>query len=158
VATGRVANMFDLNGPNVVVDAGGNSLLESLRLAELWLGRGDADLLLTRAMKTPRFVHPARPGTGGPDETAHRHAGTAEGMARAHGWQPLALRPVGAVGDDSLVVTSIDGAGPTTAETRIPVSEVQIAGLGELANAVHGAQRGTTSALRWTAAAIAAAN
>src|SRR5439155_14967232 len=45
VAAGRVANVFDLNGPNLVLDAGGSSLFESIALAETWLSSGVCTLV-----------------------------------------------------------------------------------------------------------------
>lgn len=46
VIAGRVANVFNLGGSNMVVDVGGESLRESLCLAAKMLGRGECELVL----------------------------------------------------------------------------------------------------------------
>jgi 3-oxoacyl-(acyl-carrier-protein) synthase/NAD(P)-dependent dehydrogenase (short-subunit alcohol dehydrogenase family)/acyl-CoA thioesterase FadM len=47
IAAGRVCNLLDFKGPNIVIDADVNSLLESIRTAKLMLENGnDVDLLL----------------------------------------------------------------------------------------------------------------
>jgi acyl transferase domain-containing protein/NAD(P)-dependent dehydrogenase (short-subunit alcohol dehydrogenase family) len=50
VATGRVANVFDLSGPNVVVDKGRESLAEALRVGVALLDHGDCKLVLAGGM------------------------------------------------------------------------------------------------------------
>jgi acyl transferase domain-containing protein/NAD(P)-dependent dehydrogenase (short-subunit alcohol dehydrogenase family) len=46
VTAGRVANMFDLNGPNIVIDMGQDSLLQSLFVARQLLAHGDCKIVL----------------------------------------------------------------------------------------------------------------
>lgn len=46
VTAGRIANMFDLNGPNIVIDMGGNSLLQSLFIARQLLIHNDCKIVL----------------------------------------------------------------------------------------------------------------
>jgi acyl transferase domain-containing protein/NAD(P)-dependent dehydrogenase (short-subunit alcohol dehydrogenase family) len=46
VTAGRIANMFDLNGPNIVVDAGPSSLLQGLFVARQLLTHNDCRLVL----------------------------------------------------------------------------------------------------------------
>ena len=46
LTTGRMANMFDLKGPNLVVDMGNHSLVESLCIAESMLAFEDCKIVL----------------------------------------------------------------------------------------------------------------
>jgi NAD(P)-dependent dehydrogenase (short-subunit alcohol dehydrogenase family) len=46
VISGRVANMFELNGPNVVIDMGANSLFQSILVARDFLAHGDCKAVL----------------------------------------------------------------------------------------------------------------
>lgn len=46
VIAGRVANIFDLHGPNLTVDAGSASLIEALRVADAMLRRGECKMVL----------------------------------------------------------------------------------------------------------------
>jgi len=46
VAAGRVAHMFDLHGPNIVVDMGGNSLFQSVMVARDLLQHDDCKVAL----------------------------------------------------------------------------------------------------------------
>jgi acyl transferase domain-containing protein/NAD(P)-dependent dehydrogenase (short-subunit alcohol dehydrogenase family) len=46
VISGRVANMFELNGPNVVIDMGVNSLFQSILVARDFLAHGDCKAVL----------------------------------------------------------------------------------------------------------------
>ena len=46
VISGRVANMFELNGPNVVIDMGSNSLFQSLMVARDFLMHGECKAVL----------------------------------------------------------------------------------------------------------------
>lgn len=46
VISGRVANMFDLNGPNIVVDMGQNSMFQAIRVAAEFLNHNDCKLVL----------------------------------------------------------------------------------------------------------------
>jgi 3-oxoacyl-(acyl-carrier-protein) synthase/NAD(P)-dependent dehydrogenase (short-subunit alcohol dehydrogenase family) len=46
VAAGRIASLFDLNGPNIVVDMADHSLLQAVWIARQLLSHGDCDLAL----------------------------------------------------------------------------------------------------------------
>jgi acyl transferase domain-containing protein/NAD(P)-dependent dehydrogenase (short-subunit alcohol dehydrogenase family) len=46
VTAGRIANMFDLNGPNIVIDMGDKSLLQSLFIARRLLVHDDCKMVL----------------------------------------------------------------------------------------------------------------
>lgn len=47
VAAGRIASLFDLNGPNIVVDMADHSLLQAVAIAAQLLSHGDCDLVLS---------------------------------------------------------------------------------------------------------------
>ncbi|GAA3683976.1 hypothetical protein GCM10022267_83510 [Lentzea roselyniae] len=46
IISGRVANYFDLHGPNMLLDTGADSTFSALRAAASYLGSGDVDLAL----------------------------------------------------------------------------------------------------------------
>ena len=46
VVAGRVTNMFDLNGPNIVVDMGASSLFQSIAVAAEFLAHKDSKIML----------------------------------------------------------------------------------------------------------------
>ena len=46
VAAGRIASLYDLNGPNVVVDMADRSLVQAVWIARQFLSHGDCDLAL----------------------------------------------------------------------------------------------------------------
>src|SRR6185437_707462 len=51
IAAARVANLLDLQGPNLVIDAGGRTLFEVLSAAERWLTCGTADAMLASVFR-----------------------------------------------------------------------------------------------------------
>jgi acyl transferase domain-containing protein len=55
VISGRVANMFDLNGPNVVIDMGANSLFQSILVARDFLTHGDCKAVLAGGLNAVRM-------------------------------------------------------------------------------------------------------
>jgi NAD(P)-dependent dehydrogenase (short-subunit alcohol dehydrogenase family) len=61
VATGRVANVFDLNGPNVVVDKGRLSLAQALAVGASFLQHGDCKMVLAGGLHAAAR---AKDGTG----------------------------------------------------------------------------------------------
>jgi acyl transferase domain-containing protein/NAD(P)-dependent dehydrogenase (short-subunit alcohol dehydrogenase family)/acyl-CoA thioesterase FadM len=65
VAAGRVANVLDLHGPNMIVDAGGPSLLEALRIAEAILRRGESKLALAGGVNAYAGIEPQLSAVGG---------------------------------------------------------------------------------------------
>ena len=54
VISGRVANMFELHGPNVVIDMGSNSLFQSLMVAKDFLMHGECKAVLAGALNAVR--------------------------------------------------------------------------------------------------------
>lgn len=60
VAAGRVASLFDLNGPNLVVDDGEESLFRALEVAHGFLVHGDCSLVLAGALEAPGSTRPDR--------------------------------------------------------------------------------------------------
>ncbi|WEV52423.1 beta-ketoacyl synthase N-terminal-like domain-containing protein [Bifidobacterium sp. ESL0704] len=56
IISGRVANMFDLTGPNYIVDAGTDSFGTTLELAELQLSSHEADAMLVGSS----FANPSK--------------------------------------------------------------------------------------------------
>ena len=54
VISGRVANMFDLNGPNVVIDMGPNSLFQSVLVAADFLANRDCKMVLAGGLNAVR--------------------------------------------------------------------------------------------------------
>jgi acyl transferase domain-containing protein/NAD(P)-dependent dehydrogenase (short-subunit alcohol dehydrogenase family)/acyl-CoA thioesterase FadM len=66
VVAGRIANYFDLHGPNFVIDAGSSSLLEALRVAERMLRHRECKVVLAGGISTAAHAEthlPAGPGT-----------------------------------------------------------------------------------------------
>ena len=57
VVAGRIANAFDLKGPNLVVDAHRGSLAAALRMAAGWIASGERPLVLAGAIHAA--AHPA---------------------------------------------------------------------------------------------------
>jgi acyl transferase domain-containing protein/NAD(P)-dependent dehydrogenase (short-subunit alcohol dehydrogenase family) len=55
VISGRVAHMFELNGPNVVVDMGSNSLAQSVLVASDFLAHGDSKAVLAGGLNAVRM-------------------------------------------------------------------------------------------------------
>lgn len=55
VISGRVAHMFDLNGPNVVVDMGHDSLGQAILVAKDFLAHGDAKVVLAGGLNAVRM-------------------------------------------------------------------------------------------------------
>jgi len=56
VISGRVANMFELNGPNVVIDMGSNSLFQSLMVARDFLMHGECKAVLAGGLNAVRVA------------------------------------------------------------------------------------------------------
>jgi acyl transferase domain-containing protein len=147
IAAARVSGMFDLRGPNVVIDAGGRSVLEVLDAAERWLACGTADVMLACMLRLDQ-------GRSGNDH-AHDVRGegalvlslTTSAFAREHGWTILGELAVGARGEDSLVVQPAYAA-RTHLDVLVP-STRPLAGLDELAHALDTTTRGGATVMRW---------
>jgi 3-oxoacyl-(acyl-carrier-protein) synthase/NAD(P)-dependent dehydrogenase (short-subunit alcohol dehydrogenase family) len=56
VISGRVANMFELHGPNVVIDMGSNSLFQSLMVARDFLMHGECKAVLAGGLNGVRMT------------------------------------------------------------------------------------------------------
>ena len=56
VISGRVANMFELHGPNVVIDMGSNSLFQSLMVARDFLMHGECKAVLAGGLNGVRLT------------------------------------------------------------------------------------------------------
>jgi acyl transferase domain-containing protein/NAD(P)-dependent dehydrogenase (short-subunit alcohol dehydrogenase family) len=159
LAAGRVANLFDLSGPNLVMDAGNFSLLEVLRAAERWLAGGSADVMLAGALHTDVQRHPWREAAAASTAMGASHEGacllalTTTEMARERGWPVLAHISVGALGNDTVTLHSAEQAtaadGAAIRETQIPAGGYEVVGLAELARAVDVAAHGGAATLRW---------
>jgi 3-oxoacyl-(acyl-carrier-protein) synthase/NAD(P)-dependent dehydrogenase (short-subunit alcohol dehydrogenase family) len=54
VVAGRVAHMFDLNGPNIVLDMGSNSLFQCIAAAADFLGHNECKIVLAGGINTAR--------------------------------------------------------------------------------------------------------
>jgi acyl transferase domain-containing protein/NAD(P)-dependent dehydrogenase (short-subunit alcohol dehydrogenase family) len=57
VTAGRITNMFDLNGPNIVVDVGRHSLLQSLFVARQLLAHKECDIVLAGGINANTTNH-----------------------------------------------------------------------------------------------------
>jgi 3-oxoacyl-(acyl-carrier-protein) synthase len=144
IAAARVAALFDLHGPNLVIDAGDRSILEVLAAANRWLERGAADVMLACLLRLEARDRPRA------DEAALVLALTTPAFARDHSWQILAELVVGAHGEDKIgVQPSLARSGRPSLQLDVPRSPL-LAGLDELARALDGAMRGEAATVRWT--------
>lgn len=146
VAAGRVANFFNLKGPNLVVDAADGSLLQALKTAAQVLGGGDCDFMLAGAVNalagplaTPTSRH--RPGAAAAaGEAVILLAVARPETAAEHGLRPIALlelAPDPAASSLAVAPASVDYRGAT--------------GAAELASALQAAAAsGTATLLRWS--------
>ncbi|MBV8859358.1 MAG: SDR family NAD(P)-dependent oxidoreductase [Acidobacteria bacterium] len=83
VTAGRVANMFDLNGPNIVIDMGDDSLLQSLLVARQLLAHDACKIVLAGG------INAHGEGEGGGAEAAFLLALTTPETARKEGFNVL---------------------------------------------------------------------
>lgn len=97
VAAGRVANFFNLKGPNLVVDAASDSLLQAVYTAAQLLGGSDGEFMLAGAVnalaeplttRSPRDGQEAQVAVG---EAIILLAVARPETAAQHGLRPLAL-------------------------------------------------------------------
>ena len=129
IAAARVANLFDLQGPNVVIDAGGRSVLESLAAAERWLTSGTADVMLVTMLRADSRRRSAA-------EALTLCLATPE-FARKRRWPILSELTVGVQGEDTLV------ARPANADATRNLADVTVessrplAGLDDLSRALE---------------------
>jgi acyl transferase domain-containing protein len=146
LAAARVAGLFDLQGPNLVIDADDRSIPEALGAAERWLTCGTADVMLA-CMLTSR----APTGDGRKADGALVMCLTTPAFARSHGWTILGELTVGAGAEESILVKAPRGSG-SRGDKQVTVSASRgLAGFGELALALEGLTRGGSTVLRWRA-------
>ncbi|MBD2731585.1 SDR family NAD(P)-dependent oxidoreductase [Nostoc sp. FACHB-892] len=130
ITAGQVCNLFNFNGPNIVIDAGIDSLLEALRIAELMLMSNDCDLILAGSING--YVgHGAH--TSGKDmptgEAACMLALTTIEIAQSHGFPILSTLDVNTSGIQESIV---EVAGST-----IPIDFYGATGVVEIARSVE---------------------
>ncbi|MER7195418.1 SDR family oxidoreductase [Streptomyces flaveolus] len=99
VIASRLAARYDLHGPTMAVDAGVDSTLTALRVAQRYLRTGELDLALILAVNgnaTDTNAALMRAEATQLAEGAFLLAVTTPRLAERHGWQPLArLSPAG---------------------------------------------------------------
>lgn len=152
VVAGRVANYFNLKGPNMVVDKGAESLAKTLEVASQLLRHGDCKLALLgainahggnlAAMSSPRQSAGGAKPVG---EAALMLAVTTPIEAAAQGWPVLGTVQVEAAASQSAGISQAVGA--TAWDYR------GAEGIIELLAALDRAQSGQATTLRWGAAA-----
>jgi acyl transferase domain-containing protein/NAD(P)-dependent dehydrogenase (short-subunit alcohol dehydrogenase family) len=85
VAASRIASMFDLNGPNIVIDRGRDSLVQSLYVAGQLLGHDACKIVLAGGINA-NDPAPSSRGQEDEAEAAFILALTAPETARGEGW------------------------------------------------------------------------
>ena len=153
IAAARVGSMFDLQGPNLVIDAGGRSVLEVLDAAERWLTCGTTDVMLACMLRLGRSGNDRTHDAGG--EGALVISLTTHAFAREHGWTILGELAVGARGPDSIVAQPVFTP-HTQLDVVVPPTR-SLAGLDELARALDATIGGGATVVRWDRAVRAAA-
>jgi 3-oxoacyl-(acyl-carrier-protein) synthase/acyl-CoA thioesterase FadM len=118
VVAGRIANAFNLKGPNLVVDAHRASLPAALRLAASWVASGERSLVLAGAIHAaalPAVAALVHDSVAAPErrpigEAALLLALAPLRVARERGWPVLGLLHATAPGEARGVV--VGGTGP----------------------------------------------
>jgi acyl transferase domain-containing protein len=139
VAATRVANVFDLRGPSLVIDAGARSIFETMSAAERWLTAGTADVMVTGLLRLDAGATSERDG-------AMMLALTTPAVAREQHWTILGELAVNDRGMNSLLVRS---SHKNRSRVEVIASGRSIAGLDQLAHALAGAAHGKSTVLRW---------
>jgi acyl transferase domain-containing protein/NAD(P)-dependent dehydrogenase (short-subunit alcohol dehydrogenase family) len=107
VAAGRIASLFDLNGPNIVVDMAGHSLVQAIWIARQLLSHGDCDLALAGGISA----------NGGTDdrraEAALLMALTTIETARREAWPVLGTLTLCGADEHASSVNSVPVINPT---------------------------------------------
>lgn len=107
IVAGRVSNIFDLHGPNFVVDAGSASLIEAISIAEVMIRRGECELVLTGGIcgnerPESRLIADQRAGSSRPiGDAALVLALTSAEKAQAEGLDVIAELSLSAEAADS---------------------------------------------------------
>ncbi|MCF7965764.1 MAG: SDR family NAD(P)-dependent oxidoreductase [Methylobacter tundripaludum] len=152
VVAGRVANYFNLKGPNMVIDKGAESLAQTFEVATQLLRHGDCKLALLGAINahggnlaaksSPRQSADGAKPVG---EAALMLAVTTPDEAAAQGWPVLGLVQVETAASQS------DGISQAVGATAWDYRGAE--GVVELMAAVDRAQSGQATILRWGATA-----
>ncbi|MDB4890170.1 MAG: hypothetical protein JWL61_2025 [Gemmatimonadetes bacterium] len=95
VASGRVSNLFDLQGANVVLDAGRGSFESAIGMARRMLAAGDCDLVLAGAVQSTMAANP-RLDEGLPPDGVCLLAITTPEFAASHALSVVSRLEVGA--------------------------------------------------------------
>lgn len=145
VASGRVANFFNLNGPNLVVDAAADSLWQALQTAAQLLGSGESEFMLAGAVNAACGPSAARSAQGRQDKAAAvGEAVIVLAVARPETAAQYGLRPIA-----MLDLTPQPGASATDV-SQANVDYRGATGAAELARALHAAAAaGTATVLLW---------
>jgi acyl transferase domain-containing protein/NAD(P)-dependent dehydrogenase (short-subunit alcohol dehydrogenase family) len=123
VTAGRIANMFDLNGPNIVIDAGPSSLLQGLFVARQLLTHNDCQIVLAGGVNANAADQPHEA------EAAFLFALTTVETARRQSIPILC----------TLKLIESDGLAPTAPQTNLNYKGAQ--GGRELLTAIEGNQQ-----------------
>ncbi len=150
LVAGRVANVFDVSGPSVVVDTGPQSLIAAIRVAQSYLNHRVCDLMLAGGVNAtapwPRAGLPAGDDGREPDGAIllvlmRRDTAVESGL-------PI-VATIAATADE-LAITPASGGEAT--QTEIPCGRPhEVGGVAALADCLHAvAQRGPARRFRWT--------
>jgi acyl transferase domain-containing protein/NAD(P)-dependent dehydrogenase (short-subunit alcohol dehydrogenase family) len=108
VTAGRIANMFDLNGPNIVLNMGDHSLLQSLFVARQLLAHDDCKIVLAGG------INASAPSHGSEAEAVLLLALTTVEMARREGLPILTtLNLFGSDGKSHIQAEDVPDVNPT---------------------------------------------
>jgi hypothetical protein len=131
VVAGRIANAFNLKGPNLVVDAHRASLPEALRLAASWVESGELPLVLAGAIHAaalPAVAALVHGSVAAPEERPIGEAAILLALAPVRvanekGWPVLGLVDARRAGDGPATV--VGGLGPCLlgAEGALEITE-----------------------------------
>jgi hypothetical protein len=146
IAAARVASLFDFQGPNLVIDGGGRSVLDVLGGAERWLTSGTADLMLACLLRLDTRDGEVVSGRPARARRALALALTTPAFARSRGWTIRAELTLGAGGADTILAHPSAAAARNPREVAVS-SSPSLAGLNELAQALDGAERDATMLL-----------
>ncbi len=118
VIAGRIANAFDLGGPNFTVDAACASSMAAIQAAVKGLQDGDFDLVVTggsdRTMDPPTFTKFSKIGALSPDHSSPFDA-SADGFVMGEGCGILVLKRLSdAEGDGDRVYAVFQGFGASS--------------------------------------------
>jgi hypothetical protein len=140
-----VAGLFDLQGPNLVIDADDRSVFEVLAAAERWLACGTADVMLACLLST---CAPAGDRADDAGEALVLSLAT-PAFARAHGWDIVGELVVGARDEEGILVRS-PRTPATRAQQEVTISGSDgLAGFDDLGRALDAVAHAGATLLRW---------